>query len=136
MTQTHCFKVDKLIRDKLPEIVKEENDIVLDCRILNDSEYQDALKRKLIEESIEVQSAKASDEIIDELADVMEVFESLINSLALSFDDIIQRKQKRKMERGGFKEKVYCHKVFVSPKNQKRFRYYKERPDQYPEVNL
>lgn len=134
MTQTYRFKVDKLIRDKLPDIVKTEEDTFLDFHVLNDIDYQNALKNKLIEESHEVHSAETREDMTDELADVMEVFQSLINSFSLSFEEIVQRQNKRRMERGGFSKKIYCHHVSVSEKNPKRLNYYKDRPDQYPEI--
>lgn len=134
MTQTYHFRVDKLIRDKLPDIVKTEEETSLDCRVLNDIDYQNALKNKLIEESFEVRSADTREDMIDELADVMEVFQSIADSFSLSFEEIVQRQNARKMERGGFSGKIYCHSVSVSEKNPKRLNYYKDRPDQYPEI--
>ena len=134
MTQTHTFKVDKLIRDKVSEIFNIEQGSSLICRILNDNEYQAALKKKLIEEAIEVENTVTREELIEELADVMEVLDTIFDVYELSLDDVRIKQKQKKQQRGGFKEKLYCHTASVSEDNTKRLEYYRARPDQYPEV--
>lgn len=134
MTKIHSFKVDKLIRDKLPDIIQKEPETFLEYQILDDKSYIKALKDKLIEESMEVQEASTQDEILDELSDVWEVFESIVKFYSFSLREIEERKNTRKDDRGGFEDKVYCHSVSVSSKNPERLDYYKARPNQYPEI--
>ena len=66
------FRVQKLIRDRLPAIMRAQGLQVFDRR-LNDAEFIAALKDKLVEEAQEVGEATSQDDLIDELADVMEV---------------------------------------------------------------
>ncbi len=134
MIQTNRFKVDKLIRDKLPEIIERENGTSLECSILNDKEYLVALKAKLVEEAIEAQDAKMKEELIDEVADVMEVIDSILNIYGISSEEIQNRQKNHQNERGGFSKKIYCHSVAVSDENPTRLAYYRARPDKYPEV--
>lgn len=53
MIQTHRFKVDKLIRDKLPQIMRSSGIQVFE-RVMEKDEYLKRLKDKLLEEAKEV----------------------------------------------------------------------------------
>lgn len=50
MIQTHRFKVDKLIRDKLPQIMRSSGIQVFE-RVMGKDEYLKRLKDKLLEEA-------------------------------------------------------------------------------------
>jgi predicted house-cleaning noncanonical NTP pyrophosphatase (MazG superfamily) len=134
MSSVYCFKVEKLIRDKLPEIIANEPESTMECHILGDTEFLSSLKTKLIEEANEVASATTHQEIIEELADVIEVFNSLCKALSISSDEINQARIRRKTERGGFDGKVYCKTISVTEKNPERLAYYRARPEHYPEL--
>lgn len=70
------FKLDKLVRDKFPEILRA-NDVQLSYRILEPQEHQQRLKNKILEESKEVVDAGTKAELTEELADLLEVMEAL-----------------------------------------------------------
>lgn len=72
----HRFKVDKLIRDKVPEILRSKN-IALSTHQMSDEEFLMRLKNKLIEEAHEVSEAKNAEDLLEELADISEVFRTL-----------------------------------------------------------
>ena len=80
------LKYNKLIRDNIPEIIKASGK-ERDVSILNDEEYILKLKDKIVEEAHEVVSAR-EDEIIGELADVLEIIEDVrrIPSSILMYD--------------------------------------------------
>ena len=65
----------KLIRDKIPEVIKASGDEGK-IRILGEKEYEKELKKKLVEESKEVSEAP-KEEILNELADVLELVKSI-----------------------------------------------------------
>ena len=69
---------NKLVRDKIPEII-EENDEYSLTRILNDKEYEKALYDKLLEEANEVINANKKEETEEELADLLEVVRAIAN---------------------------------------------------------
>ena len=72
------IKYNKLIRDNIPELIKASGK-ERDVSILNDEEYILKLKDKIVEEAHEVVSAR-EDEIIGELADVLEIIEAINNN--------------------------------------------------------
>ena len=95
----------KLIRDKIPEII-ENNNNVCETRILDDVEFEVELRKKLIEESKEVSTAP-KEELIDELADVLEIIYSLTDVNQLKMEDVEKTRQIKKEKRGGFDKKIF-----------------------------
>jgi predicted house-cleaning noncanonical NTP pyrophosphatase (MazG superfamily) len=92
---------NKLIRDKIPEIIKESGKIAI-VETVNQEDYMTLLVRKLFEEAGEF--SKERD--IKELADILEVIETLAINLDSSMDEIIKIKEDKKQERGGFSKKL------------------------------
>lgn len=124
------FRVQKLIRDRLPAIMRAQGLQVFDRR-LNDGEFIAALKDKLVEEAQEVGVAANQGDLIDELADVMEVIAALAEASGVTPGEIEARRQAKRAERGGFDERVFNAAVEArdgSPAAE----YYLARPMQYP----
>jgi len=96
---------NKLVRDKIPEIIKSNGEIPL-TRILNDDEYKRELEKKLLEEYHEVLESNGSSRI-EELADMLEVISSLARIEGESLDKVIEVTSKKKEKRGGFEQKIY-----------------------------
>lgn len=91
----------KLVRDKIPEILKEKG-IIFHSHIADDNEYESELYLKLQEE-LEEFILKPSTE---ELADMLEVIDAIRMFHDISIDDLKKVKIKKKKERGGFKNKI------------------------------
>ena len=99
----------KLVRDKIPEIIKGNNQNPI-TRILSDEEYKFELEKKLNEEYQEVLNA-SGEERIEELADMLEVMIYLAKLEGKDLDDIIDICNKKHEKRGGFEEKIYLEDV-------------------------
>ena len=85
---------NKLVRDNIPEIIEKNGDIAI-TRVLEDDEYKVELYKKLQEECLEVVNSKSSDELLQELGDVIEVINSIANIENKNLNDIIEiEKQK------------------------------------------
>lgn len=102
-------KYQKLVRDKIPEIIKQNKEEPV-TRILSDNEYKEELEKKLYEEYIEVLNSNNTDRI-EELADMLEVMISLAKLENKSLDDIVDVAKKKKEKRGGFEQKIYLEAV-------------------------
>ena len=100
---------NKLVRDKIPEIIKNNNETPI-TRILNDEEYKVELEKKLLEEYQEVLKASGKDRL-EELADMLEVMISLASLDDATLEDIIELADKKRNKRGGFKEKIFLESV-------------------------
>ena len=101
---------NKLIRDKIPEIIKKDN-AVPKISELNDKEFKIALKEKLVEEAKELLVAKTDEEILNELSDVLQLIESIALNNNLSITQVEKQKEKKKQERGGFDKKLFIEYV-------------------------
>jgi len=62
------FKVGKLIRDKLPSIMRDQGLRIFE-HSMDDEAFEAALRAKLIEEAAEAQSAQTRTDLAHELAD-------------------------------------------------------------------
>ena len=100
------MKYNKLIRDKIPEIIKNngKNSIT---HIASDSEYWKSLKKKLKEEVMEFD--KDSSE--EEFADILEVLEAIKDFKKFNQNNIEDIKEKKAEERGRFKKKLILDEV-------------------------
>lgn len=95
---------NKLIRDKIPEIIAHEGK-TCEIEALNDADYKQALRDKIIEEGEEVRTA-SDDELATEIADLYEVIDALIAVYGLSKSDIIHKQHERRESRGGFEKRL------------------------------
>ena len=99
----------KLVRDKIPEIIKGNNQNPI-TRILSDEEYKYELEKKLNEEYQEVIEATGENRI-EELADMLEVMIYLAKLENKDLHDIIEICDKKHSKRGGFDDKIYLEDV-------------------------
>lgn len=126
------FRVEKLIRDRLPEIMRAQGLAVFDRR-LDDVEFIAALKIKLTEEAAEARDAQSRDELAEELADLSEVVLALMAAAGLTPEEVEAKRLAKRAERGGFDARVYNAAV-EGPADLRAVAYYLARPSQYPEV--
>jgi predicted house-cleaning noncanonical NTP pyrophosphatase (MazG superfamily) len=101
---------NKLIRDKIPEIIEKDNAIPK-VSVLDDEKFAIALKEKLIEEAKELLNAKTQEEILNELSDVLQLVESIATNNNVSIAEIEKQKLAKKEKRGGFEKKLFLEYV-------------------------
>ncbi len=111
------FRCNKLGRDKGLEGFKAEG-IMPKYRILAGKALCHELKHKLIEESEEVKDAQNLQEVIVELADVLEVIDGLCKAYGIDHEELSLVKREKYQERGGFE---LWRTGQVSEGGQKRF---------------
>ena len=92
---------NKLVRDRIPEIIKGEGKKA-SVRVADEEEYFRLLKDKLMEEV---------DEYIDsdspkELPDILEVVIALGSVYRLSFKDLSEMAGEKRKARGGFNDRI------------------------------
>lgn len=97
---------NKLVRDKIPEIIKQKGEIPF-THISNDEEYEKKLKEKLKEEVDEF--IKDSSE--EEMSDILEVIDAINELKGWDMKNIVDIKNKKRDNRGGFKSKIILDKI-------------------------
>ncbi|WCR53540.1 MAG: hypothetical protein PG981_000562 [Wolbachia endosymbiont of Ctenocephalides orientis wCori] len=106
MNKENCFKIDKLVRDHTPEIMRSHGMVVY-YRIMEKDEYVERLKNKLLEEAKEVIASKTPDETLEELADLVEVIHALGKESGLSIEQIEEKRISKRQEIGSFDNRIY-----------------------------
>lgn len=124
------FKVDKLLRDRIPSLLRSKG-IVVNERMMDDEEYLFRLKEKLTEETEEVKNTRNTEELAEELADVLEVVHSLASASGLTQEDIEKARKKKREEKGGFENRVYSPHIEVAEESPS-FAYYAAKEQHYP----
>ena len=104
-------RFNKLVRDKIPQKIDNNGEVAV-TRTLNDEEYSQELNKKLLEESEEVIKAIDSSQTLEELADVLEVIESIGVLNGYTLDDIIEAAKLKKEKRGGFSKRIFLVKTY------------------------
>ena len=99
-------RYDKLVRDKIPEIIKADGKECV-VEFVSDKEKYELLERKLNEEVNEF----LEDKNLEELADVMEVLFGLADALGYSEEELLAKREAKRNERGGFKEGIVLKEV-------------------------
>lgn len=94
----------KLVRDKIPEIIISKGEVA-DYYIADIEEYKLRLKDKLLEEVEEFIKADGKQSQIEEMADVLEVIDAILVQNEIDKDEVLQVKNLKKQERGGFFKK-------------------------------
>ena len=95
------MKYDKLVRDKIPDIIKEKGG-ESKTHIAEEAEFFEKLNVKLREEVEEF----LKDDNPEEMADILEVLEALAESKNINWQDIVAIKKSKAEKRGRFKKRI------------------------------
>ncbi|MBF0240353.1 MAG: DEAD/DEAH box helicase family protein [SAR324 cluster bacterium] len=101
---------NKLVRDKIPEIIQKEEKQPLFSKLKPEDQLYH-LRLKLIEESQELFCAHDASEFIKEAADVLEVLQSLARQYSVSWSEVEASRILRNQSRGGFGQGIFLHTV-------------------------
>ena len=107
--QKSSKKYDKLVRDKIPRILKNQG-IEFSCHVASEKEFETKLKKKLFEEIEEFFEDPSS----EELADIFEVLRSLAKFYGVDIFKTYEARTLKFQERGGFDEQVILEEVLES----------------------
>lgn len=128
------FKNNKLWRDNAPALMEKMGSVV-HVKQLSDQEYDCELRIKLCEEAQEVQTAQSSIAVIEELADVYEVIDSLIALHKIDKEQILRAQKNKRDQRGGFMHRAYVT-VVDHPVGSYGETYCLAAPEKYPEITF
>jgi predicted house-cleaning noncanonical NTP pyrophosphatase (MazG superfamily) len=97
---------DKLVRDKIPEIIEEDGKEP-EIHIADDDEYTERLVEKLEEEVAEFLESRE----IEELADILEVIHTLRKDRGVPVEELQEKREQKAEQRGRFDEGVVLERV-------------------------
>jgi len=99
-------KYNKLVRDKIPEIVKAAGWTPV-ISVLKKKDFLKVLKAKLVEEAKELLAAKSKKDVAHELADLQEVLDTIIAEVGLTKVHVQKIQREKNKKRGGFKKRIF-----------------------------
>lgn len=132
MHKNHRFKFEKLIRNKLPDRMRSQK-IQIFAHPIEKEEYILQLKNKLLEETTEVKKTEETQEILEELADLLEVIHALSLALGFSIEKIEALRTEKKSEKGGFDNSHFISHIEIAADSD-RLSYFQNQPLKYPEI--
>ena len=94
---------NKLVRDKIPDIIKHNDGKKAVIKILDKKEYLIELNKKLQEELSEYLVS----EDIEELADLEEVLRAILELKQVSYEEFEKIRLSKVEKRGSFKDRIY-----------------------------
>ena len=98
---------NKLVRDKIPEIIESSGKKAITTVLSNEEEYLTELDRKLNEECAEYQQ----DKNIEELADMLEVIYAITLARGYSVEELEQIRREKAEKRGRFNDRIFLKEV-------------------------
>ena len=113
LTESTKITYGKLVRDKIPAVVEKAGGMPV-FYTLTREEAKKLLARKLIEEAFEVWGAD-QDTLAEELADALEVIESLRENASISSESLNEIQERKRAKRGGFEKLIYLKETVTKP---------------------
>lgn len=92
---------DKLVRDRIPEVIRKAGKEPVTERLSGD-EMGPALDRKLLEEAREYLESHS----VEEMADVLGVLHGIASHRGISWDEVEAARLEKRRERGGFEKGI------------------------------
>ena len=135
------FKVSKLMRDKTPQWMESKGIKYSISKVVPESVLKH-LYLKLDEEVKELlffskdqhlSKSEANHNIMDEMADVLEVLQSIAQEKNIKWEDVQSWKEKKLGEQGGFKKGIHVNWIEASEENE-IFKHYEKNHD-HPEIS-
>lgn len=97
---------NKLVRDKIPQIIEKDGK-TCKTKILSNDEYKQNLNLKLHEEFKEYQESND----IEELADMVEVIHAILKVNNVSLEEFEKIRLNKRNKNGGFYDKIFLEEV-------------------------
>lgn len=126
------FTQNKLWREKLIKRMEKTGSII-HTKILSGEEYDVELRSKLVEEAREVQASRNREELVQEIADVYEVIDSLLKHHRLTKEEVLAAQAAKKDDRGGFEKHTYVTTA-EHERDSSGEQYCLNDPCKYPEI--
>lgn len=111
----------KLVRDRIPELIRANGDHPITRVLERNDEYLLALHAKLAEESAELRAASPDDQL-EELADILETLLALTSALGHTEEALAEAARTKRAARGAFARRVWLEAVSTPQKQALRER--------------
>ena len=97
-------KLPKLVRDKIPELIRESGNDYIAHADQDPAVMTDWLSKKLVEELEEFRSADENK--LEEAGDMLEVCLALWSNNGFTLEEVLQAAKEKRIEKGAFKDGI------------------------------
>ena len=105
---------NKLVRDKIPELIAAEGKKVVFESIKNEEQFKVLLEEKLLEEVEELKTACLtydSESIASEIADIEEILQEISDLYNIRYYDFIEIFSNKRLMAGRFAKRIFLESV-------------------------
>lgn len=99
--------MSKLVRDLIPNVVPQDKQHLYKFSTVNEKQYTDLLKNKLLEEVNEYLEAENK----EELADILEVMDAIMKLMNFDKEEVLAIQKQKREERGGFEKRILMERI-------------------------
>ena len=129
----------KLVRDKLETVILGENHGVKSRKLKKDELISAIIDKQAEETSELIEAIKlgSRDEVIEELADLKSLFNSLLHALKISKDEVDEAERVKSEKKGSFYEGAFIEYVDLNPIGVDYdlwLKYFRSNSDRYKEI--
>lgn len=108
--EEEALEFNKLVRDRVPEAIEARGERVALMRLEGDA-LSTSLRRKVVEEALEVLDARTSEQIAEELADLREVVLALMRELGIQEAHVEAARRDKSKSKGAFAEGIMLRRT-------------------------
>jgi len=98
---------NKLVRDKIPEIIRDKQEHCEVRTITDIVEFQQELFKKIKEEAASLAMARTKAEFIEEYADLELVLETIVKQLGITPEEINQGREENILRKGEYNQQHF-----------------------------
>ncbi len=110
----HPLIYNKLVRDLIPDQIAQSGKYA-EIGTLNQEDFTQALKLKLLEEAHELFHANNRDAIINESADLLELIEALLKQHDIKFTEVLDKQKQKRKTTGSFDKRQILYATSTQP---------------------
>lgn len=96
----------KLVRDLIPDIIKDNDGVDVPIEILSDEDFELRLKKKAVEEAVELVDAESDSHLLEEIADLREILDTLERLKGFTSEQVQVVQNEKRQKRGGFDKRI------------------------------
>lgn len=100
---------NKLVRDKIQDIIENKGETCEIREITSEREFEQELMKKIVEEAIALSMSRTREEFLHEATDLMLVLDTLNEHLKFSDAEIAAAMEENLARKGGYKKRHFLH---------------------------
>lgn len=98
---------NKLVRDNIPDMIRDKREQCESRQITDVQEFQQELFKKIKEEATSLAMVRTKEEFLCEYADLMMVFETIMKQLDICPEEVAEARKQNFLKKGGYKHQHF-----------------------------